>query len=278
MDELRLNGVAYLNVDVATVGPDFEASASPLLSSAILSVLDRVADPISNKTLRSAFAERGSSIGGLGAGSEYVAFQDLAGVSSADMSFSGDGFPYHSCYDNFDWMENFGDPGFTYHTLMAQVWMLLILDLADRELLPFDFNAYADAFAGYVNELEGFIATSGGKLDTAPLRDAASEFTDNAKQFHEWDQAWSNLVFGASGGFESHTMAIKRMSHNARMSNFEKNLLDIDGGVSRPHAPSPPFSSISQQTNPPTISLPNPLHSTPQPLQNIQNSRTFTAQ
>lgn len=61
-----------MNVDVAVSGSDFEASASPLLQTALLHVLERVVDPRRNKTLRAVWAENGSKLGGLGAGSEYV--------------------------------------------------------------------------------------------------------------------------------------------------------------------------------------------------------------
>ena len=62
-----------VNVDVAVSGSNFEASASPLLQTALLHVLERVVDPMKNKTLRAVWAEKGSKLGGLGAGSEYVA-------------------------------------------------------------------------------------------------------------------------------------------------------------------------------------------------------------
>jgi len=234
MAELRRNGVAYFNVDVAVTGSDFEASASPILQTALLRVLERVADPVSNKTLRAIWAEKGSTLKGLGAGSDYVAFQDMAGTSSLDMGFSGPGFPYHSCYDNFDWMEKFGDPGFQYHRTMAQVWALLILEVADRELLPFDFEVYASAVKGYVDDLEGYAKVKGAedeKFALTVLHQAADEFKKNAEEFQAWGKAWEDAV--GQGGFESKVMAIKRMSHNSRMGNFETNLLDIDGGVSK---------------------------------------------
>ena len=61
-----------MNVDIAVSGSDFEASASPLLQTALLRVLERVVDPTRNKTLRAVWAEKGSKLRGLGAGSEYV--------------------------------------------------------------------------------------------------------------------------------------------------------------------------------------------------------------
>lgn len=232
-NNLRANGVAYLNVDVAVTGSDFVASASPVLQTALLRVLERVVDPISNKTLRAVWAEKGSTVTGLGAGSDYVAFQDMAGTSSLDMSFTGAPYPYHSCYDNFDWMDKFGDPGFQYHKTLAQVWALLILELSDRELLTFDFEVYANAVKGYVDDLEAHAKKNGAdknNFDLTALHGASDEFIRNAMQFHAWDKAWEEEI--GQGGFESNVYAIKRISHNTRKMNFETNLLDINGGVS----------------------------------------------
>jgi len=241
IDELRRNGYAYLNVDVAVTGNDFEAAGCPIYERALLRVLGRVTDPFKQQTLRSIWEERATKMQGLGAGSDYVAFQDMAGISSLDFGFQGPSYPYHSCYDNFEWMTKFGDPGFEYHELMAQIWALLILEMADTPVLPFDMEAYAAAVKGYVVDLEKYIAAEStsldenSNLDLKPLHDAADTFVDNAAEFHNWDQTWSESVEDG-GGFESNVMAIKRMSHNTRMANFETHLLDlaVGGGVSHP--------------------------------------------
>ena len=238
MEDLRRDGFAYVNVDVAVQGDDFTAAASPILQKALFHVLDRTADPVANKTLRAIWNEKNRKLKGLGAGSDYVAFQDIVGMSSIDMFFKGKQFPYHSCYDNFDWMSKFGDPNFQYHKLMGQVMALLILELADRPLLPFDLEAYAAAIKVYVDDLEKYVAKKaasrkGGEsgLDLKSLHDAADTFVRNARTFHDWDSEWDSIVYGM-GGFESRVMALERMAHNTKMANFETDLLDIGGGVS----------------------------------------------
>ena len=232
-EDLRSNGVAYLNIDVAVIGNDFHASASPLLEKPLLHVLGRVSDPIANKTLRDLWDEKKRKLEGLGAGSDYVAFQAISGTSSIDMTFDGEAYPYHSCYDNFNWMKEYGDPGFQYHKLMGQIWALLILELSDRWILPFDLEAYALAVKGYVNDLEAYGKGDGvSSLNLKSLHDAADTFAERAKLFHDWDRAWTQNVFTVPGGFESSALAVRRMSHNSRMSDFETNLLDVDGGVS----------------------------------------------
>ena len=239
MDNIRRNGFAYLNIDVAVVGTDFKSAGCPVFEKSLLHVLDRIYDPNTNSTLGSIWDEKNRTIEGLGAGSDYVAFQHMAGTSSLDISFGGPPFPYHSVYDNYDWMRLFGDPGFKYHKALAQAWALLILEMADSPILPFDFQVYARAVRGYVEDLDRYAGTKSPPhhaLDLKLLHDAAGEFVQNADEFHDFDQAWSDAVFGR-GGLETNVMAIKRMSHNTRMANFESNLLDADGGVSEDLTP-----------------------------------------
>ncbi len=241
IDKIRLNGIGYLNVDVGVAGSNFRASASPLFERALMRVLDRTTDPAENRTFSSVWNEKGSKLEGLGAGSDYVAFQDLAGCSSIDFGFTGPGYPYHSCYDNFEWMKKFGDPGFQYHKALAQIWALLILEIADKPILPYDMEAYASAVKGYVEKLEKDViverlrtrSKQAADLDLTPLRKAADLFATNAETFQKFEREWTELVYGG-GGYETNVMAIKRMSHNTRMANFETHLLDLseNGGVS----------------------------------------------
>ena len=69
------------------------------------------------------------------------------------LGFEGPYGVYHSAYDDFFWMNHFGDPGYRYHTLMSQLWGVLALRLANADLLPFDFASYADNIRQFVNEL-----------------------------------------------------------------------------------------------------------------------------
>ncbi|KAL8689640.1 MAG: hypothetical protein Q9224_004597, partial [Gallowayella concinna] len=233
IEDLRRNAFAYLNVDVAVVGSEFKAEG-PIFESALKRVLGRVTDPQdSNRTLRQIWEDKKTTMAGLGSGSDYVAFLDLAGTSSIDMSFDGPPYPYHSCYDNFNWMDKFGDPGFQYHKALAQVWALLILDMADRPLLPLDMSVYAREVAKYVQDLEKYVRSKSTKdspkIDISSLKSAADDFVVNANRFEDWGAAWLKTVF-ESGGFENRDMYTQRVEHNIKMADFETNLLDIDGG------------------------------------------------
>lgn len=244
--EIRENAFAYLNVDTGVSGSDFYASASPVFQRVMLQILNRISDPFANKTLKEIWEEKQKKLAGLGAGSDYVAFQDLAGTSSIDFGFTGEKYPYHSCYENFDWMERFGDPGFQYHKVLGQFWGLLLVQLADSPVLPFDLEAYASNLKGYVTKLEEYakskevpIANGGNTAGDAtvnlePLYDAATKFQQDSQQFQQWSDAWHDAVWG-SGGYENNVLGIQRMVHNARMATFESNLLDLREGGGIPN-------------------------------------------
>jgi len=254
VDYLREHGVAYLNVDSGVYGPTFRASGSPLWRPALMHAINRVDDPSGNASLKQTWDEHGSKFEGLGAGSDYVAFQDIAGTSSIDFGFATPGdtedgkhYPYHSCYETFDWMQNYGDPGmeFSRHRSLAQVWALLILEVADRPLLPFDLRVYAEQMHEYISVLERNMAAHYAKLEghqsasaddlmiaknftVQPLKDAADLFTSNAESFHRFEDTWTSNVL-ASGGLESAQFAFRRMDYNDKLAHFEVDLLDLEG-------------------------------------------------
>jgi hypothetical protein len=248
IEALRENAFAYLNVDVGVTGNSFDASGSPLFQRIVMQILGRIADPITNETLKDIWEKSQKEFGPLGSGSDYVAFQDIAGTSSVDFGFIGERFPYHSCYENYDWMTKFGDPGFQYHKALGQFWALLLIDLADNPILQFDLQVYADHVHTYITDLVAYAksknvpvapqpledrAVGEPSVSFQPLFDAASKFKNDAREFDQWAQLWHDTVWGA-GGFENNVMAIQRLNHNSRLASFDTQLLDLEhgGGVS----------------------------------------------
>ncbi|KAK1139601.1 hypothetical protein N8T08_000605 [Aspergillus melleus] len=244
LETLRDNAYAYINVDVGVGGQDFEAAGCPVFERVVMQILGRISDPVTNETLKDIWEKKQKQLAPLGSGSDYVAFQDIAGTSSVDFGFTGQPFPYHSCYENWDWMTKFGDPGFRYHKSLGQFWGLLLLQFADNPILPFDLEIYAERIAVYVTDLENYAKSKKVPIahkdkagrDTfvtfEALYNAAAKFQGDAAKFQKWAQVWHDAVWG-SGGFENNVMAIQRMSYNARMAAFETHLLDDreDGGI-----------------------------------------------
>ncbi|CAI0628570.1 unnamed protein product [Linum tenue] len=85
-------------------------------------------------------------IGRLGVGgSDYTAFVQHIGVPSVDVSYTVGDYPvYHSMYDDFTWMEEFGNPMFHRHVAVASIWGFLALQFADNEIWPFNYLSYAE--------------------------------------------------------------------------------------------------------------------------------------
>lgn len=172
---------AYINVDVAASGPNFNAEASPLLNDLIRSVTKRVASPSVSKKMGinvdddafdevdaikankistvydDWFGRNKAKISTLGSGSDYTVFQDFIGIPSLDFGF-GSGlddpvYHYHSNYDSFHWMDTYGDPTWQHHAAIVKLWGLATLTLAEQETLALRTHEYAQLLQNYVESL-----------------------------------------------------------------------------------------------------------------------------
>ncbi|KAI1467510.1 Zn-dependent exopeptidase [Daldinia caldariorum] len=234
LETLQKNAFAYINLDTAISGQEFHAAASPVFRKVVYKVIDRVFDPVLNATLRTLWDERNGELESLGAGSDYVAFQDIAGTSSIDIRFGGAAHPYHSSYDNFDWMDRVGDQGFIYHNLLSQVLGLLILELSDKPILPFDMGNYALALGRYLGDLWQWAEDKGlnKHFNLEPIKNAIQEVEKAVFEFEKWETDWQQSVV-SSNGWEPVGLGQRRGDYNSRMANFETGLLDLElgGGI-----------------------------------------------
>ena len=174
-DELRTKAVAYINVDESTSGSDFSGQAVASLAPMLVETSRTLQDP-SGKSLYDAwkatverqkkegsqssqFSDSGVHDEGLadtriGSGSDHTVFLNFIGMPVIGLGFVGDYGVYHSAYDDFYWVNHFGDPGYKYHTLISQLWGVTALRLANADLLPFDFATYASNIRQFVNDLK----------------------------------------------------------------------------------------------------------------------------
>jgi N-acetylated-alpha-linked acidic dipeptidase len=191
-DELRKKAVAYINVDEATSGPNFHGQAVASLSPMLVETAHSLHDP-SGKTLYEAWrdsskrerreAKQSEEVTDLnladtriGSGSDHTVFLNFVGMPVLGLGFEGPYGVYHSAYDDFFWMNHFGDPGYRYHTLMSQLWGVLALRLANADLLPFDFASYASNIRQFVNEL-----TKNNTVILSGVADSRSETATQSK-------------------------------------------------------------------------------------------------
>jgi N-acetylated-alpha-linked acidic dipeptidase len=162
--DLQKNAVAYINCDSAATGPNLSMSGTPSLLAVAMGAARDVPDPKAGGSIgggwesrqRSAWANQTpvdlnakddakffARLAPLGSGSDYTVFLDHLGIPSVDFSFSGSYGVYHSVYDNFRWMDLYGDPGFLYHAAAARLWGLMAMRLANADVLPMRFGTYA---------------------------------------------------------------------------------------------------------------------------------------
>lgn len=90
----------------------------------------------------------------MGSGSDFTAFQDFAGIPSVDVGFvmskKSPVYHYHSNYDSFAWMENYGDPHWHYHVAITKVWALFAAALIETPIIPFNATDYAFGLHRYL--------------------------------------------------------------------------------------------------------------------------------
>ncbi|OLD98725.1 MAG: folate hydrolase [Cyanobacteria bacterium 13_1_40CM_2_61_4] len=172
-DELRAHAVAYINSDSNSRGY-LEVEGSHTLEKFSNDIAREIFDPetkfsvwkrqqlheIANaKTAeqREEIRKRADlRIPALGSGSDYTAFLQHDGVASLNIGFGGedDGGIYHSIYDDFYWYTHFSDTDFVYGRALAQTGGTAIMRLADADLLPFEFENFADTVQTYLKELK----------------------------------------------------------------------------------------------------------------------------
>ena len=136
--ELREHAVAYLNVDAAVSGSTFSARAVPSLAHLAASAAGVDDSAIDTR---------------IGAGSDYTAFLDFAGVPVIDMRFEGPYPVYHSAYDTHDWVARV-DRGFTLHAHLTRIWATAATRLANADVLPLDHVRYAHRIGDFLADVE----------------------------------------------------------------------------------------------------------------------------
>ena len=242
-DELRKKAVAYINVDEATSGPNFHGQAVASLAPMLIEATHGLTDP-SGKSLYEAWresTERERREGKepeavtdlnlvdtrIGSGSDHTVFLNFVGMPVFGLGFEGPYGVYHSAYDDFFWMNHFGDPGYRYHTLMSQLWGVLALRLANADLLPFDFGSYASNIRQFVDELaKGMsLRNDTNQLDLKPVLDAVDDFEAAGKRLGE-----SVNRALASGAIDPKLAA----TINHGTMQVERNWLNPDGIPGRP--------------------------------------------
>jgi N-acetylated-alpha-linked acidic dipeptidase len=195
-DELKKKAVAYLNVDEATSGKDFQGDAVGSLAPLLVEVTRTLPAP-SGKMLYDEWkisrqyelhdgpiSDSELANTRIGSGSDHTVFLNFLGIPTVGLTFVGPYGVYHSMYDDFYWMNHFGDPGYRYHALMAQLWGVMALRLANADILPFDFASYGANIRRFISSLDSATHLS-TKIDLVPLQDRVAAFEAAGRELNE---------------------------------------------------------------------------------------------
>ncbi|KAI1870724.1 uncharacterized protein JN550_004870 [Neoarthrinium moseri] len=184
--------VSYLNVDIAASGPHPSVDATPELHQVAIETMKKISWMDTNRTMYDVWYEdTDGEVGVLGSGSDYTAFVHN-GIGSLDIGSNPGAespvYPYHSNFDSYHWMTNFGDPGFLAHKSIAQYLTLLAYSLADTDVIPFNVSNFGVQMNSYYDDLLSTVKSTSSSVETGPLRLAIDDFTQSALQVQQQEE------------------------------------------------------------------------------------------
>lgn len=167
--DLSKNAVAYINLDMAAMGPRFGSSAAPLLKSVIADSARAVA-PVGGateevKTVYDVWVNRNGEskmagkprFGHLGGGSDHVGFFCHLAIPSASLGGGGArGTSYHSAYDNLAWYRKVVGEDYEPGLMVTRVCNVVLSRLANGAVLPLDPTRYAPDFEELFGDLVAY--------------------------------------------------------------------------------------------------------------------------
>ena len=188
-------------------GPDFCASAVPSLKEFVRGIARSVPSPLGGTVYQRwrvsqpvADEHHGSNappiegeevhVGDLGSGSDFTPFLQHAGVPATDVGSTGPYGVYHSAFDDFAWYTQNADPHFLYLQQMARILGLEALRMADADVLPYDYVAYAREISAYIQAAKHKAADNGlASLDFDPAQAAAARLFAAAQRAYAIESA-----------------------------------------------------------------------------------------
>lgn len=191
---LESRGVAYINLDMASMGPKFGAAASPELK-AVISDVAAVVPQAREPSKRVLDAWRSADqveppIGDLGGGSDHVGFLMHTGVPSAGFGSGGsEGNSYHSAYDTLRWYWKAVGDDYEPALMVTRMTIATTARLADAPVIPFDpdralrdFGGYLDSVAKSTDSLDGAAAELARLRDALPAAQKSAIQSDKAAE------------------------------------------------------------------------------------------------
>jgi N-acetylated-alpha-linked acidic dipeptidase len=241
--ELREHAVVYLNSDSTGTGP-FSLGGSPSLDVFMQEVLRDVRDPRTTgpqtaiaTSATAAIASNATQsipethVGPLGAGSDYVAFLDHAGIASLHMGFGAAIGQYHSAYDTTRYFERFQDGDRRFSIALTQVMTTALLRISNANVLPFEFQTLSQSIRRYLDEVRRQIPQGSGPsaVDLTEVTAQVNRLSAAAQQYDNTFASRFNTML------ETQPLpAAAALKVNQAVRQLEQTLLLDDGLPGRP--------------------------------------------
>ncbi len=232
LPELQKSAVLYLNVDAAVSGGQISAAATPHLRVWLELAARMIEHPLEPGTLYDHWLalrkgpDNRPMVHTLGGGSDFVAFQDHAGIAAASVQMRGAYGVYHSNVDNLYWMQRFGDPQFIFHRTMAR-WVVTLV------LLATESDRYPMQIADYAEQVLRAIEAMGLAMENIREKSVQAAYTRAVELAQQWrDMARAMDAAGRDGVVREDLEAIRRWNTLARSIDFR--FLTAQGLPGRP--------------------------------------------
>ncbi len=243
-DELRDKAVVYFNTDSYSRGT-FNAEGSHTLETFVREVARDMKDPETGRSAidaaqasalgrartasdSAAIHAEGFQLGAAGAGTDFQAFLEHAGIASVSHGYEGGpgAGVYHSIYDSYDHFSKYMDPGFVYGVAQAAVVGTLALRMADAPVVPFSFSDAAAAYRRFATAVVAHADASLGteRLDVGPVFQAIDRL---AKAGGEFDGAYTRVIRKGGAYLAGVTDPLRAINKDLYQS--ERDLLDDEG-------------------------------------------------
>lgn len=202
--ELERKAVAYVNLDMASMGERFGASASPSLRPSIERAIARATSPFTGGSLYEAWVANakapssGASFGDMGGGSDHVGFWCHAGVPSCSVGGGGaPGNSYHSNYDTVAWYRKTVGEDYRSALMVTRACNAVTAEFANDPHVPISVGAILRDFVRLAREADDRRTKANLATSLAPLADRAGVLLARA------DRVDRNLAAAGAGNAET---------------------------------------------------------------------------
>lgn len=205
---------AYINLDMASMGPNLGVSASASLQNAVAKACG--VDP--------------NKVGAIGGGSDHVGFLFRCAVPCITIGASGaPGTSYHSNYDTVAWYRKTVGEDYASAMLVTRATLATLVEIADREVPPVSALSMIASIRKTCAEMQRAAASHPTK-DVDARKVAVQQIDDCFAKLEDAARAFDAEVLGTSSS--TGDAQAKILARRARA--IDRALLDENGVPGRP--------------------------------------------